>query len=156
MYKYKAVRYVFRALNLFIYAVIISFAGLVFTNQVELIEMMDSLLENYSMTPVRSMVFAAFLLLNMVFILLLKLFSRKKTEAVLYYICDFVIRITFSVPLTLFIMYFVLYRFCPMLIATGLAQAVWFLLLFYIFDGLMRVQIRYQLGVNYFKVNDRI
>lgn len=156
MYKYKPVRYVFRILNLFVYAVVISFCCLAVVKQLDIVDILNSIFGNYQMTPERSVYLAVFLLANVAFILLFKLFSKKETEAILFYICDFVIRITFSIPVTLIVVYFLIYRFCPMFLDEGFAQGILALLLFLMFDGLMRVQIRYQLGVNYFKVNDKV
>ena len=48
-------------------------------------------------------------------------------------------------------LYFLLYRFCSSLLTTATAQAVVFVILFAIFDYLMRMQIKYQLGVNFLK-----
>lgn len=99
---------------------------------------------------------AAFLFANMLLILFFKLISKKKNEALLYYICDFIIRVTFSIPVSLIIFYFILYRFFSGLFTTTAAQAVVFIALFALFDYLMRWQIQYQLDVNYFKIRDRM
>lgn len=117
---------------------------------------MDSIFHNYSMDSKRSVSLAVFLLANMFFILFFKLISKKKIEALLYYICDFVIRITFSIPLAFIVFYFLLYRICDDLFRTAASQAIAFALLFALFDSLMRLQIKYQLGVNYFKIHDKV
>ena len=60
------------------------------------------------------------------------------------------------VNVLLIALYFLLYRFCSSLLTTATAQAVVFVILFAIFDYLMRMQIKYQLGVNYFKIRDKV
>lgn len=156
MYKYKLFRYIFRALNLFIYAAIASFAFLAIFNEFYISDIMGSVFHDYFMDQKRSLLLAGFLLANVLIILLFKLVSKKENEALLYYICDFIIRITFSIPLSFIVLYFLLYRFCSNLLTTAIAQAVVFVILFTVFDYLMRMQIKYQLGVNYFKIRDRI
>lgn len=156
MYKYKGVRYFFRILNLIVYSIVISFIFLVVVNKFDIIDMLNSFLSNYEMTPKRSFYLAVFLLLNVAFILLFRLISKKEIEAILYYICDFVIRITFSIPVSIIVFYFLVYRFCEALLVTTLMQGIIFAMLFFIFDSLMKMQIRYQLKVNYFRVNDKV
>ena len=126
MYKYKLFRYIFRALNLFIYAAIASFAFLAIFNEFYISDIMGSVFHDYFMDQKRSLLLAGFLLANVLIILLFKLVSKKENEALLYYI------------------------------TTAVAQAVVFVILFTVFDYLMRMQIKYQLGVNYFKIRDRI
>ena len=156
MYKYKIARYIFRALNLIIYAAVVSFVGIAILNDIYISNIMDSVFHNYMMDSEHSLYLAFFLLANMILILLFKLVSKKNTEALLYYICDFIIRLTFSIPLAFVVFYFVLYRFCGEMCITPVAQAIEFILLFAVFDYLMRLQIKYQLGVNYFKIHDKV
>lgn len=110
----------------------------------------------YLVLPKHSLFLAVYLLANMLFILGFRLISKKETEALLYYICDFVIRITFSIPVSFIIFYFVLYRFCGNWFITIASQAIVFIVLFAIFDYLMRLQIQYQLGVSYLKIRDKV
>lgn len=156
MYKYKGFRYLFRAFNLVVYAIVASLVVIVISNEVCISNIMDSIFHGYFMDPKRSLLLAAFLLGNMLFILFFKLISKNETEALLYYICDFVIRITFSIPVSFIIFYFLLYRFLGEWLMTAISQAIVFLVLFAIFDYLMRWQIKFQLGVNYFKIRDRV
>ena len=118
--------------------------------------MMNFLFHNYMMDSEHSLYLAIFLFGNMLIILLFKLYSKKNTEALLYYICDFIIRVTFSVPLSFVVFYFVLCRFFGKYCITPTSQAVEFIVLFAIFDFLMRWQIKNQLGVNYFKIHDKV
>lgn len=156
MYKYKPVRYLFRAFNLVVYAVVASAVYMLINKGIYISAVMDSILGGYYIEPKRAFVIAAFLLSNMFLILFCKLISKKENEALVYYICDFIIRITFSIPVSLIIFYFVLYRYCGMWVSTAILQAAAFVLLFAIADCLMRLQIRYQLEVNYFKVYDKL
>lgn len=156
MYKYKFARYIFRIFNLFIYAAIASFAGFSIMNGIYVSHIMDSIFNGYSMDAKRCIHLAAFLIGNMLFILFFKLISNEKREALLYYICDFVIRLTFSLPLAFIVFYFLLYRFCGVVLITAASQVIVFIILFALFDYLMRLQIKYQLGVNYFKIYDKV
>lgn len=155
MYKYKAARYMFRALNLIIYAAVASFSVIVILNDLYISDIMDSIFQNYTMGSERSIYLAIFLLSNVLIIMLFKLVSKKNTEALLYYICDFIIRLTFSVPLAFVVFYFLLYRFWREICITSVSQVIEFILLFAVFDYLMKLQIKYQLGVNYFKIHDK-
>lgn len=156
MYKYKPIRYLFRAFNLIVYAVVASAVYMLINKEIYISAVMDSIFGGYYIEPKRAFVISAFLLANMFLILFCKLISKKENEALVYYICDFIIRITFSIPVSFIIFYFVLYRYCGMWVRTVVLQAAAFVLLFAIADCLMRLQIRYQLGVNYFKVYDRL
>lgn len=156
MYKYKPVRYVFRAFNLVIYAAAASFVFIAIFNEIYISDIMNSVFHGYFMDSKRSLFLAVFLFANMLLILFFKLISKTETEALLYYICDFIIRITFSIPLSFIVFYFLLYRFCGEWFTTVISQAVVFIVLFALFDYLMRWQIKYQLGVNYFKIRDKV
>ena len=156
MYKYKPVRYVFRAFNLVVYAAVASIVFIAIFNEIYISDIMNAIFHGYFMGTERSLYLAVFLFGNMLIILFFKIISKKKTEALLYYICDFIIRITFSFPLSFIVFYFLLYRFLGEIFITAISQAVAFFVLFVIFDYLMRVQIKYQLGVNYFKIHDKV
>lgn len=156
MYKYKPARYIFRAFNLIVYAAAASVAFIAIYNEIYISDIMNSIFHNYFMGPQRSLCLAAFLFANMALILFFKLISKRNTEALLYYICDFIIRITFSLPLAFIVFYFLLYRFCGDWFATTASQAIVFIVLFALFDYLMRWQIKYQLDVNYFKIRDKV
>ena len=155
-YKYKPIRYIFRALCLLVYAAVASSMYIIISNEIYISVIMESVFHNYYLDLKRSIFLAVFLIANMLFILVFRLICEKKTEALLYYICDFIIRITFSVPVSLIIFYFVLFRFCGNLLASPAVQAAVVAVLFVVADGAMRLQIRYQLGVNYFKIADRL
>ena len=154
--QYKPARYIFRAFNLIVYAAAVSVVFITIMNEIYISAVMDSIFGNYYIDSKRALLLAAFLFANMFLILFFRLISKKEIDALLYYICDFVIRITFSIPVSFIIFYFVLYRFCGMWFRTIPSQAAAFVILFAIFDCLMRLQIRYQLGVSYFKVYDRV
>lgn len=156
MYKYKPARYVFRALNLIVYAMSISFAVILALNDMRISDLMQSYMGDYYMDSTKSLYFAGFLIGNVVFLLLFKIVSKKETAALFYYICDFIMRITFSIPLALVVVYFVFYRFAKEAMEKPVAQGIVFLLFFGLFDWLIQTQIRYQLGVNYFKVHDKV
>lgn len=156
MHKYKSARYIFRALNLIVYASVLSFVFIAIQNDIYISDIMTYIFHDYMMDSMHSMYLAVFLLANMMLILIFKLVSKKKTEALLYYICDFIIRITFSIPLAFVVIYFLIYRFCRVICDISVLQAVEFILLFAVFDYLMRLQIKYQLGVNYFKIHDTV
>lgn len=156
MYKYKPVRYLFRALNLIVYAAVISFAFLAIRDEIYVSDLMDSIFVDYSMGPQRCMLLAAFLLINVGIILLFKVFKKDNISAILYYVCDFIIRITFSIPLSFVVFYFAGYRFLGSMFSGAAEQAIVVVLLFSVFDYLMRWQIMFQLGVNYFRVHDGI
>lgn len=154
--QYKPFRYFFRALNLVVYAAAASVLFITVLNEIYISDVMESVFHDYFMGTEHALFLAAFLFANMLLILFFKLISKKKTEALLYYICDFIIRITFSIPVSLILFYFVLYRFFGGWFTTTAAQAVVFVALFALFDYLMRWQIQYQLDVNYFKIRDRM
>ncbi|MBD5521921.1 MAG: hypothetical protein HDR03_12010 [Lachnospiraceae bacterium] len=154
--QYKPARYIFRAFNLIVYAATVSVVFVTIMNEIYISVVMDSIFGNYFIDSKRALLLAAFLFANMFLILFFRLISKKEYDALLYYICDFIIRITFSIPVSFIIFYFVLYRFCGMWFRTIVSQAVVFILLFAIFDHLMRLQIRYQLNVSYFKVCDKV
>ncbi len=156
MYKYKVFRYIFRAFNLVIYAIVASVIFIAITNEVYISDFMDSIFHGYFMDSKHSLLLAFLLLANMLFILFFKLISKKETEALLYYICDFIIRITFSIPVSFIIFYFLLYRFWEEWFMKATFQAIVILVLFAIIDYLMRWQIKFELGVNYFKIHDRV
>lgn len=156
MYKYKPARYIFRAFNLVIYAMAASIVLITIFNEIYISDIMNAIFHDYSMDPMRSLYLAGFLFINMLIILLFKLISKTETEALLYYICDFIIRITFSLPLSFIVFYFLLYRFLGDWFITVASQAITFVVLFALFDYLMRWQIKFQLGVNYFKIRDRV
>lgn len=156
MYKYKLIRYIFRALCLVVYAAVASMVYISITNGIYISDIMTSIFHDYYLDLKRSIFLAVFLIVNMLLILVFRLVCEKKSEALLYYICDFVIRITFSIPVAFIVFYFVLFRFCGGLLVTPAMQAVVVAVLFVVFDGAMRLQIRYQLGVNYFKIADRM
>lgn len=122
---------------------------------IEKIEIIETTLRK-KLNAQRSLFLAIFLLANMFFILLFKFISKKETEALLYYICDFVIRVTFSIPVSFIIFYFLLYRFLGIYLGNAILQVVVFLILFVVFDYLMKVQIKYQIGVNFFKIHDKV
>ena len=151
MYKYKPARYIFRAFNLVIYAMAASVVLITIFNEIYISDIMSAVFHNYSMDSTRSLYLAGFLFINMLIILLFKLISKTETEALLYYICDFIIRITFSLPLS-----FIVYRFLGDWFITAVSQAIAFIVLFALFDYMMRLQIKYQLGVNYFKIHDKV
>lgn len=154
--KYIPFRYFFRAMNLVVYAAAASVVFITVLNEIYISDIMDSIFRDYSMGTGHALFIAVFLFANMLLILFFKLISKKKTEALLYYICDFIIRVTFSIPISFIVFYFVLYRFCGSLFSTTAAQAVVFIALFALFDYLMRWQIQYQLDVNYFKIWDKM
>ena len=156
MYKYKPARYIFRAFNLLIYAAVASVVCITIYNEIYISDTMTSVFHDYFMDSKRSLYLAIFLLANMFLILFFKLISKTETEALLYYICDFIIRITFSIPVSFIIFYFLLYRFFGEWFITAISQAIAFIVLFALFDYMMRWQIKYQLGVNYFKIRDRV
>lgn len=156
MYKYKPARYIFRAFNLVIYAMAASIVLITIFNEIYISDIMSAVFHNYSMDSTRSLYLAGFLFINMLIILLFKLISKTETEALLYYICDFIIRITFSLPLSFIVFYFLLYRFLGDLFIAAISQAIAFIVLFALFDYMMRLQIKYQLGVNYFKIHDKV
>ena len=156
MYKYKVFRYIFRAFNLIIYAAAASIVFIAVFNELYISDIMYSIFHGYFMDSKRSLLLAGFLLGNMFCILFFKLISKKENEALLYYICDFIIRITFSIPVSFVIFYFLLYRFLGEWFTTAVSQAIVFFVLFCIADCLMKLQIKYQLGVNYFKIHDKV
>ncbi len=156
MYRYKPIRYLFRVFNLIIYAAVISFAFIAIREEIYVSDLMDIVFKDYGMNPQRCIYLSAFLLINVGIIMLFKLFSKEQTGAILYYICDFIIRITFSIPLSFIILYFVFYRFCGLLLGNAVVQAIVFVALFALFDFLMRWQIMFRLGVNYFKIHDKV
>ncbi|MDE6750667.1 MAG: hypothetical protein K2K21_16640 [Lachnospiraceae bacterium] len=156
MYKYKPIRYIFRAFCLIVYAAIASIMYITISNEIYISDIMESVFHNYYLDLKRAIFLAAFLIANMLLILIFRLVCEKKTEALLYYICDFIIRITFSVPVSFIVFYFVLFRFCGDLLGTPVVQAIVVAALFVVTDCAMRLQIRYQLGVNYFKIADRL
>jgi hypothetical protein len=92
----------------------------------------------------------------MLLLLLFKVVSKKQTEALLYYICDSLLRITFSIPLAFIVFYFLIYRFCGSAVATAVTQAIVFGVLFVVFDCLIKWEIKAQIGVNYFKIHDKV
>lgn len=154
--KYKPFRYFFRALNLVVYAAAASVVFITVLNEIYISDIMDSIFQDYSMGTGHALFIAVFLFANMLLIFFFKLISKKKTEALMYYICDFIIRVTFSIPVSFIVFYFVLYRFCGSLFSATAAQAVVFIALFALFDYLMKWQIQYQLDVNYFKIRDKM
>lgn len=154
--KYISFRYFFRAMNLVVYAAAASVVFITVLNEIYISDIMYSIFQDYYMETGHALFIALFLFVNMLLILFFKLISKKKTEALLYYICDFIIRITFSIPISFIVFYFALYRFCGSLFLTTAAQAVVFIALFALFDYLMRWQIQYQLDVNYFKIRDKM
>ena len=156
MYKYKPVRYAFRALNLIVYAVVISFAVILAMNEIRISDFLQPYIGDYYMDSTKSLYLAIFLIGNVIVLLIFKLVSKKETSALFYYICDFIMRITFSVPLALVIVYFVFCRFAEESMESPVMQGIVFLLFFGLFDWLIQTQIRYQLGVNYFKVHDKV
>lgn len=156
MYKYKPARYFFRALSLIIYATAASIVFIAIYNEIFISDIMNTIFHDYYMGPKRSLYLASFLFSNMLLILFCKLISKRKTEALLYYICDFIIRITFSFPLSFVVFYFLLYRFFSDWFTSAVSQAIVFIVLFALFDFLMRWQIKYQLNVNYFKIHDKV
>lgn len=156
MYKYKPIRYLFRVFNLIIYAAVISFAFIAIREEIYVSDLMDLLFRDYNMGPKRCIYLSAFLLINVGIILLFKFFSKEKISAVLYYICDFIIRITFSVPLSFIVFYFVFYRFWGSLLGIAVVQVIVLVALFALFDFLMRWQIMFRLGVNYFRIRDKV
>lgn len=156
MYKYKPARYFFRALNLIIYAAVASAVVIAIFNEIFISDVMNAIFHNYLMGPKRSLCLAFFLVANVLVISFFKFISKRKTEALLYYICDFIIRITFSIPLSFVVFYFLLYRFFSDWFTTVASQTIAFIVLFAIFDYLMRWQIKFQLDVNYFKIRDKV
>lgn len=156
MYKYKPIRYIFRALCLVIYAAIASMMYITIINEIYISDIMESFFHNYYLDLRRAIFLAIFLIANMLLILIFRLVCEKKKEALLYYLCDFIIRITFSVPISFLVFYFALFRYCGNLFITSAMQAIAVSILFVVSDSLMRLQIRYQLGVNYFKIADRL
>ena len=156
MYKYKPARYVFRVLNLIVYATVISFAVILAMNDIRISDFLQPYIGDYYMDSTKSLYLAVFLIGNVILLFIFKLVSKKETEALFYYICDFIMRITFSVPLALVIVYFVFCRFAEETMESPIAQGIVFLLFFGLFDWLIQTQIRYQLGVNYFKVHDKV
>ena len=106
MYKYKPARYIFRAFNLVIYAIAASIVLITIFNEIYISDIMNAVFHDYSMDSTRSLYLAGFLFINMLIILLFKFKSKTETEALLYYICDFIIRITFSLPLSFIVFYF--------------------------------------------------
>lgn len=156
MYKYKPIRYIFRAFCLIVYAAVASMMYITISNEIYISDIMTSIFHNYDLDLKRAIFLAVFLIANMLVILIFRLVCEKKTEALLYYICDFIIRITFSFPVSFIVFYFVLFRFCGDLLVTPAVQAIVVAALFVIADYAMRLQIRYQLGVNYFKIADRL
>ena len=156
MYTYKPARYIFRAFNLVVYAAAASVLFITVLNEIYISDTMESIFQDYFMGSRHALFLSIFLLANMLLILFFRLISKKKTEALLYYICDFIIRITFSIPVSFIVFYFLLYRFCGFWFTTPASQAIAFIVLFALFDFLMRWQIKYQLGVNFFKIHDSI
>lgn len=156
MYKYKPARYFFRVLNLIVYATVISFAVIMVLNDMRISDLMQSYIGDYSMDQRKSLVLAGILIGNVILLLVFKLISKEKTAALFYYICDFIMRFTFSIPLAFVMVYFVFFRFAEDLMGEPAAQGVILLLFFALFDWLIQTQIRYQLGVNYFKVHDKV
>lgn len=156
MYKYKPVRYIFRLLNLIIYAAIISFAVLAIRDDIRITDFMTTIFKDNLMNSKRSFYLAIFLLVNVGIILLFKVLSKEKTKALFYYICDFIIRLTFSVPLAFITLYFLLYRLMPNLLFDAMTQIIVFLILFAVYDYLMRWQIMFRLDVSYFRVKDKL
>jgi len=156
MYKYKPVRYAFRVLNLIIYAAVISFALIMAMYDMRISDLIGSYIGNYYMDSTKSLYLAGFLIGNVILLLIFKMVSKDETSALFYYICDFIMRITFSIPLALIVLYFVFYRFLGELMDIPIVQGIVFLLFFAMFDWLIQTQIRYQLGVNFFRVNDKL
>lgn len=156
MYKYKPVRYAFRVLNLIIYAAVISFALIMAMYDMRISDLIGSYIGSYYMDSTKSLYLAGFLIGNVILLLIFKMVSKDETSALFYYICDFIMRITFSIPLALIVLYFVFYRFLGELMDIPIVQGIVFLLFFAMFDWLIQTQIRYQLGVNFFRVNDKL
>ncbi|MBR1701280.1 MAG: hypothetical protein IJ716_04930 [Lachnospiraceae bacterium] len=156
MYKYKPARYIFRALNLVVYAMVISFAVILVLNDMRISELMQSYIGDYYMDATKSLYLAGVLIGNVIFLLLFKAVSKKENGALLYYICDFIMRISFSIPLALAVVYFLFWRFAKDAMEEPIAQGIVFLLFFGLFDWLIQTQIRCQLGVNYFRVHDQV
>ena len=156
MYKYKPVRYVFRILNLIVYAAVISFAVIMALNEIRISDFLQPYIGDYYMDSTKSLYLAGFLIGNVIVLLIFKLISKEETAALFYYICDFLMRILFSIPLALIVLYFGFYRFLGELMEIPLVQGGVFLLFFAVFDWLIQTQIRYQLGVNYSKVHDKM
>ena len=95
MYKYKPVRYIFRLLNLIIYAAVISFSVIAIRDDLCITDFMTTIFKDNLMDSKRSLYLSIFLLVNVCIILLFKVLSKEKTKALFYYICDFIIRLTF-------------------------------------------------------------
>ena len=156
MYKYKPVRYAFRVLNLIIYAAVISFALIMAMYDMRISDLIGSYIGSYYMDSTKSLYLAGFLIGNVILLLIFKMVSKDETSALFYYICDFIMRITFSIPLALIVLYFVFYRFLGELMDIPIVQGIVFLLFFAMFDWLIQTQIRYRVGVNFFRVNDKL
>ncbi|MDE5865188.1 MAG: hypothetical protein K2H31_01115, partial [Lachnospiraceae bacterium] len=137
MYKYKPIRYIFRAFCLIVYAAITSIMYITISNEIYISDIMESVFHNYYLDLKRAIFLAVFLIVNMLLILIFRLVCEKKTEALFYYICDFIIRITFSVPVSFIIFYFVLFRFCGDLLGTPAVQAIVVAALFVVTDCAM-------------------
>lgn len=143
-------------LGLIIYAAIISFAVLAIRDNIRIIDFMTTVFKDNLMDSKRSLYLAIFLLINVCIILLFKVLSKEETKALFYYICDFIIRLTFSIPLAFITLYFLLYRLMPNLLPDAMTQTIIFLILFAIYDYLMRWQIMFRLDVSYFRVKDKL
>lgn len=156
MYKYKPVRYIFRLLNLIIYAAVISFSVIAIRDDLRITDFMAAVFKDNLMDSKRSLYLTIFLLVNVCIILLFKVLSKEKTKALFYYICDFIIRLTFSVPLAFITLYFLFYRLMPNLLFDAMTQIIVFLILFAVYDYLMRWQIMFRLDVSYFRVKDKL
>ena len=65
MYKYKVFRYIFRAFNLVIYAIVASVIFIAITNEVYISDFMDSIFHGYFMDSKHSLLLAFLLLANM-------------------------------------------------------------------------------------------
>lgn len=79
MYKYKPVRYIFRLLNLIIYAAVISFSVIAIRDDLCITDFMTTIFKNNLMDSKRSLYLAIFLLANVCIILLLRRWTKGYT-----------------------------------------------------------------------------
>ena len=86
MYKYKPVRYIFRLLNLIIYAAVISFSVIAIRDDLCITDFMTTIFKNNLMDSKRSLYLAIFLLVNVCIILLFKVLSKEQRRCFTTYV----------------------------------------------------------------------
>lgn len=149
----KVVRFLFRIFNLIVYASFLSLLAVLYMMG-DIDGNLYSIVGPNVLSTKGYIILSLFLLLNMAFILLFKALRTDQNIEWMYYICDTVIRITFTIPLCFIIYYYVISRFFP--ISDIIICDIIIFVLFFIWDYLMRWQIRFRMKANYFRTNNHL